>query len=283
MAYAVCHTSVSALRSAAKDKSEQLSQVLFGEVMTVIDRKKSKWVRVLTHTDATLGWIMEDHIAEINIEEFNSYTKDNRFNVELFHPVFASDNSFHIPFGSRLPGFDGLGFEMGGQRYTFSGRTIDANVKKIDGEWISKIASMFLHAPHLPGGRSSVGVDAASFVQLVYASAGIFIQRDYEETVRQGQLVDFVEESLVGDIALFEQKRGRVSHIGIILDDQRVIHVDGTVRIDHLDHYGIFNEETQKYSYRLRLIRRVLIEEEIVDDSIPSEGSLKPAKQMQMF
>lgn len=283
MSYAVCHTAISSLRSSSRERSDQLSQVLFGEVMTIIDRKVNKWVRVLTHSDSNLGWILEDHIVEITADEFNSYSKSNQFSVELFHPVFTSNSSFHIPFGSRLPGFDGLGFTLAGKRYTFSGRTIDTRSKRISGEWITKISKMFLHAPQLPGGRSPLGMDPSSFVQLVFASAGVSLERNFEELVKIGRRVDFVEEAMEGDLALFEKRKGKVIHIGIILPGKQVIHVDGTVRIDIFDHYGIFNKEEQKYSHKLRIIRRALLEDTPLDFSVPSNGFGKSAQQIKMF
>jgi hypothetical protein len=283
MSYAVCHTAISSLRSSSKERSELLSQVLFGEVMTIIDRKHNKWVRVLTHSDSVLGWILEDHIIEITADDFNTYKKSNQFSVELFHPLFSSNTSFHIPFGARLPGFDGLGFTLAGKRYTFSGRTIDTRAKRISGEWTSKVSKMFLHAPQLPGGRSPVGMDPASFVQMVFAAAGVTIERNFEDLVQLGNRIDFVEEAKEGDLALFEKRKGKVVHVGIILSGKQVIHVDGTVRVDYFDHYGIFNKEDQKYSHKLRIIRRVLLEDTPLDFSVPSGGFGKSAQQITMF
>lgn len=282
MTYAVCHISISSLRSSANNKSEQISQVLFGEVFTVIDQR-GKWVRVLTQTDAMLGWMLKDHLSDITVDEFNDYNANQRFNIELFHPVFTADSSFHIPFGAKLPRFDGLGFVLAGKRYTFSGRTIELSEQRIEGEWICKIARLFLHAPQLPGGRSSFGMDANAFIQLVFAAAAIKINRSPLDLLQKGKLIDFVEEAKAGDLAFFEKRKGYISHMGIILDNNRVIHVDGVVRIDQLDHFGVFNKETQKYSYKLRIMRRLLINDHPIDFNRPKHAATTQAKQIEMF
>jgi len=47
-------------------------------------------------------------------------------------------------------------------------------------------------------------------------------------------------------------------HAGIVLDDQKIIHVDGKVRIDHLLEEGILQSETKIYTHSLVEIRRIL-------------------------
>ena len=95
--------------------------------------------------------------------------------------------------------------------------------------------------------------------------------------------IDFVEEAKEGDLALFEKRKGKVVHVGLVLPGKQVIHVDGTVRVDYFDHYGIFNKEDQKYSHKLRIIRRVLLEDTPLDFSVPSGGFGKSAQQITMF
>jgi len=37
-----------------------------------------------------------------------------------------------------------------------------------------------------------------------------------------------------------------------------IIHVNGAVRVDRLDHTGIFNSETRGYTHSLRVIKKVV-------------------------
>lgn len=41
------------------------------------------------------------------------------------------------------------------------------------------------------------------------------------------------------------------------MSDNYIIHASGKVRIDRLDHLGIYNTETQKHSHKLRVIKKL--------------------------
>jgi hypothetical protein len=42
------------------------------------------------------------------------------------------------------------------------------------------------------------------------------------------------------------------------LKDNYIIHASGKVRIDRIDHQGIYNDELHDYSHRLRIIKRII-------------------------
>jgi hypothetical protein len=46
--------------------------------------------------------------------------------------------------------------------------------------------------------------------------------------------------------------------VGIVIDQQQILHASGNVRIDRYDHYGIFNGDTGRYSHSMRVIKRLL-------------------------
>ncbi len=76
----------------------------------------------------------------------------------------------------------------------------------------------------------------------------------------QGELVNFIHESQLGDLAFFENVDGNIIHVGIILDNEHIIHASGKVRIDKIDHNGIFNEQEMRYTHKLRLLKRIFAE-----------------------
>jgi cell wall-associated NlpC family hydrolase len=86
---------------------------------------------------------------------------------------------------------------------------------------------------------------------------GIRLLRDAYQQAEQGTLVNFIEEIQTGDLAFFDNEEERIIHVGIVLDKQTIIHASGHVRIDRLDHQGIFNVDTKKYSHKLRIIKRM--------------------------
>ncbi|HRG90423.1 MAG TPA: C40 family peptidase, partial [Chitinophagales bacterium] len=119
-----------------------------------------------------------------------------------------------------------------------------------------RVAMRYLNAPYLWGGRSPFGIDCSGFTQVVFKFADVQLMRDAYQQAEQGAMVNFVEESQPGDLAFFSNDNGKIIHVGIVLKDQRIIHSSGKVRIDRLDHFGIYNADTKKYSHQLKVIKR---------------------------
>jgi gamma-D-glutamyl-L-lysine dipeptidyl-peptidase len=247
MSFALCHLSVVPLRNSPSDKSEQVSQLLFGEIVEVLETKGRSW------TKARCTW--DNCITNAEKELF-----EERFAycLDLFHPLLSNEYSMPITLGARLPDFDGMKFIFDSQSYFYSGQAVFPENLLPTNDRVLKIARRYLLAPYQWGGRSPLGIDAAGYVQMVFKIVGINLHRSAEQQVHQGDLIDFIEQALPGDLAFFENKQGNVSHTGILLTENRIIHAFEQVRIDKIDHYGIFNEQDQRYTHRLRIIKRIL-------------------------
>ena len=87
---------------------------------------------------------------------------------------------------------------------------------------------------------------------------GYNIPRSAAEQAGEGEVLSFIEESEPGDLAFFDDKEGNIDHVGIIMKDNYIIHSYGKVRVDRLDHTGIFNTEERKYSHQLRVIKKIV-------------------------
>ncbi len=107
-------------------------------------------------------------------------------------------------------------------------------------------------------GRKTVfGTDCSGFTQTVYKILGIPLLRDAYQQAAQGETVSLLQEVRPGDLAFFDNPEGRITHVGIMLDEQRIIHASGKVRIDPIDNQGIVNADTGERTHQLRLIKRV--------------------------
>jgi cell wall-associated NlpC family hydrolase len=168
------------------------------------------------------------------------------------------DHGMPIPIGSRLPDFDGIKFVFANHTYRYSGQAVFPENLEPSAEKVLKIARRYLMSPYQWGGRSPLGIDAPGLTQMVFKLIGVNLLRTAEQQVYQGELIDFNEQAQAGDLAFFENKAGNISHVGIILPNQKIIHAAEQVRIDRLDHYGIFSENQNKYTHRLRVIKRHL-------------------------
>ncbi len=257
MNFGICALSIVPVRSSASDKSEMVSQLLFGEVVELLE-KKGSWAKIRCSWDNYIGWIDIKQVKLITPSEFKLFSSKHSCSLELVQPAISDDYYLPITLGSNLPNYDGLRFSINGSSFTFSGQVITPFDIKPNTELVLKIARRYLYAPYLWGGRSPLGIDCSGFTQVVFKLVGINLPRDAYEQVDRGELVDFVEESQDGDLAFFENRKGKITHVGILLPEGQIIHASGHVRIDKIDHYGIFNREKEKYTHRLRVIKRIL-------------------------
>ena len=73
----------------------------------------------------------------------------------------------------------------------------------------------------------------------------------------QGNVVDFLAEAKLGDLAFFDNAEGKITHVGIMLNNEQIIHASGRVKIDKIDNQGIYSEELKRYTHKLRIVKRV--------------------------
>jgi cell wall-associated NlpC family hydrolase len=117
---------------------------------------------------------------------------------------------------------------------------------------------LFLNSAYLWGGRSIFGVDCSGFCQTVFRFIGIPLLRDAYQQASQGEAIGFLEETKLGDLAFFDNEEGRITHVGMLLDQDTIIHASGRVRMDTIDHLGIVNVDTGLHTHKLRIIKRML-------------------------
>ena len=102
-----------------------------------------------------------------------------------------------------------------------------------------------------------MGIDCSGLVQICARMSGLLIPRDSSQQVKEGELVYFLQETQLGDLAFFGDEDGVITHVGIIMGNEQIIHSSGQVRIDYLDQTGIFNKERNEHTHRLQAIKRL--------------------------
>lgn len=230
----ICTVSVAAIRAESSHQSEMTSQLLYGETVDIVENGK-KFLRIKVDFDGYEGWIDAQQIAKIPAEVL----KQRSF--ELISHTLKTYNTRQgkilLSIGSEVA------VEKAGTH----------NTSSLDD--ISETAEQFLNVPYLWSGRSFFGVDCSGFVQLVYKIHGMCLPREAYQQAEVGDALSFVEESKPGDLAFFENEDGLITHVGMMLEDQQIIHAYGKVRIDSLDSMGIFNKDLNKHTHKLRFIR----------------------------
>lgn len=257
MSFGICSLSIVPCRKEPSSTSEMVTQLLFGETYTIVEDRED-WIQIITNYDNYPCWISAKQHTRLRDVDYKNL-QSGTLSSELVQVVNQSDNQsiFPITIGSTLPNFkDGTG-KIGDVNFSFEGQTADFNTKKTV-QNIKETAYLFLNAPYLWGGRSPFGIDCSGFTQLVYKLNGYKLPRDASQQVEIGSALSFVEEAEAGDLAFFDNEEGNIVHVGIVLDNQQIIHASGSVRIDKFDHYGIFHSDNKKYSHMLRVIKKVI-------------------------
>lgn len=256
--FGICRLSIVPMRDRHSDKAEMVSQLLFGESYKIIEiSADKKWHKIETDFDEYQGWIDARQSTEIS-EEYYDYIQKLEYKVctDLISSILYKKQMLNIVIGSILPIASSELFEMN-EQFAFNGESKNLG-QKADFEFLKKIAMKYLNTPYLWGGKSPFGIDCSGFTQQVFKVSGYILKRDSFQQYLQGKKVN-KKDGQPGDLAFFANEQEKIVHTGILLEDNKIIHASGKVRIDKWDEKGIFNAETESYTHRLAGIRRIMI------------------------
>jgi hypothetical protein len=256
MLYGICNLSIVPLRSESSESSEMVSQVLFGEHFKVLEKRKN-WSKIRLQFDSYEGYIDNKQFAEITEEQFSALNKtETVLSGELIDFITDVKGSLStICIGSTLPFYNHKKISLNNEELKYEGAIIS---KKLDKSYLLKTAFMYLNAPYLWGGKTPFGIDCSGFTQMVYKLCGYQLLREAKQQAAQGEVLSFIEESEPGDLAFFDNNEGVITHVGIIMKDNYIIHAHGKVRIDRIDHSGIYNVDSKRHTHKLRVIKKII-------------------------
>lgn len=242
----ICNLAVVPLRKLPDSTSEIVSQLLFGDRYEVHHIDKG-WADITLTNENYRGFISEKQLCLI-VDALPDNWMVNT--IYPFVEAHGAQGNLLLPAGCHIPAVSPFTI----QHETYS---ITTQVPSYSPEDIGTIAQQYLNVPYLWGGKTAFGIDCSGFCQVVFRQCGIELPRDAYQQAECGTTLSFVEECRMGDLAFFDNDAGRITHVGIMLDNQRIIHASGKVRIDYLDHHGILNAEEKQYSHKLRLLKRL--------------------------
>ena len=269
MEFGITFQSVVPVRAGPSHLAEQVTQILFGELFLILFKEK-EWRKIRLEYDNYEGWI---HSSQVTLLDEREYLRlldlEPAISLDLVQLVSNETKGTIIPvlLGSSLPGFDGKQMVIGGMVFSFDGlisgtlpsnQALTPQERRAARQTVMNDALLYLNAPYAWGGRSPFCIDCSGLTQMVYKLKKIRLLRDASQQAIQGEPLNFISEAEPGDLVFFDKEEGKITHAGLMLDSHRILHASGKVRIDAVDHEGIFNEEEQKYTHRLRLIRRII-------------------------
>ncbi|MEO0733151.1 MAG: NlpC/P60 family protein [Bacteroidota bacterium] len=256
-AYATGRYTAAAIRARPKARAEMTSQLLLGEPVTVLEPGKT-FSRIRCVDDDFEGFVRSDQLLAVDERTFRHQRDNPAFALDLYSLLLGDTLGLPVTFGARLPQFDGMRLQHGEQSFTYSGQAALSEDLRTDAELLLRFARKWLYAPQLEGGRTPTGIDAAALIQLVCRLVNIKLPRTAAAMSHHGRMVDFVVQAQSADLAFFDNRRGEINHVGLLLPDSRILHVHDRVRVDAVDHYGVFNYELGRYTHRLRIVKRLL-------------------------
>ena len=243
---AYCKVSISPVRKESKDQSEMVTQLLFGELITVL-QVNEPWAEIKILGDGYKGFIDFKHFGRLTEKELKRWNDGLSYLKERERVLHTPWGVQRICRGSFVP--ENLNeFNIGQDSFKF----IDQGGESFNSPL--EYALDYLNTPYLWGGKSPFGIDCSGITQIIYRLFDINLPRDASDQINVGSEIDF-DECKAGDLAYFD-KNGKVTHVGILDGNGGIIHASGCVRLDKLTPEGIIHSSTGYLTHKLTCIRR---------------------------
>ena len=272
--YAISNTPVTPVREEPSEAAEQATQLLFGELCEIVERRSS-WAKICSTKDGQIGWVSAKMMTPVSEEVVQLLTESRAAKGEGVVAVplavaieIETGEKRMLSIGTRLPNYRKGSFELLGKKYKIDPRGVyrlesgEVNGKKATGEDVVRVARQLLNVSYLWGGKNMMGYDCSGFTQTVYSVFGIDLLRHAREQVTQGEEVGSLAEAHPGDLVFFDHadrdpNATRITHVGMLISPTEVLHCSGCVHVDRIDENGIYLANG-KMTHHLAKIKRYL-------------------------
>lgn len=266
---AVVETSTCYMRIAPDYESALETQELMGTIVEIVG--ESSYWREIVSPQPYKAWTTEKTLVEMTSEEIQEYKEAPKYMfAELYGHIYMepSEKSQTI---CDLVGGDVMRMVHKNGKAVIKGRwamvmlpsgktgwvqksaveelgeRIDIRMGEGSGNMISRermeaiisSAHQLLGVPYLWGGMSAKGVDCSGLVRISAIMNGVLLPRNASQMIKCGIPVQ-LDQLQRGDLVFFgtaasDEKPMRVTHVGIYLGDNHIIHSSHLVRINSLD------------------------------------------------
>jgi cell wall-associated NlpC family hydrolase len=254
MNFAACIVPVAPIRKEASHRSEMTSQLLFGECVQAL-QQFGDFVQVHCLFDDYEGWVQLSQLATVS----ESFTQQNHALLTAEPISIATINGIPmmLPPGCFMGCFNNGVLQIGKYQVTFNQQPFELDDSSSEDSLLS-IMQPYLNTSYLWGGKSLFGIDCSGFVQQVYKMLDKQLPRDAYQQAAVGEVVNFLQEAQCGDLAFFDNAEGKITHVGILLNPNKIMHASGKVRVDTIDSMGIINGDTGERTHKLRVVKTVM-------------------------
>lgn len=277
MNHAIVLHSVVPVRLEAREGAEQETQLLFGELCEVLE-SLPRWYKIRNEADGEEGYVDYKMITLMSEEEYQTCAavvagSTARVMLPMTYAV-SGNNGQTVPLtlGTRLPGYHEGQFEVLGVTFRIDKAAVAEHPLQLTAETLMQVLRFMLNTPYLWGGKNALGMDCSGLTQTVMSLFGIYLPRNASRQITCGRKVGALGEAQAGDLVFFDHNdpssentepnncKGdtHISHVGILLDAERVVHCSGRVKTERIDERGIYGAEQQLYTHHLAAIRRYM-------------------------
>ena len=232
--------------------------MLFGEKAEITEVNSKDWAHVVCLFDGYSGWCRKSQLALLHRKEFHKETR--HMVASNTSRLLTEHGEMWLPLGSELTGLKGGTIKLIAETAHFKGTKIAFDKLPTNAETLCKAAFQYLHAPYQWGGRTVAGIDCSGLTQMAFKMANFALLRDAHQQAQQGVLVEFLQETRAGDVAFFEDRDGKIIHVGLLLGNNTIIHAsdnNGRVAVDKIDQGGIVSISLKKRTHNLRFVKRM--------------------------
>ena len=263
--------SIVPVRAEAREGSEQNTQMLFGELCTILE-EHPRWKRIQLDSDGQEGWVDAKMIAPIGGKDYTAYKKAYAQAATVVFPMayaVSENNGQTLPLtaGTKLTNYKDGRFEVLGVGFRIDPNMVSVQPVALSLQTLLETTRFFINTPYLWGGKNALGMDCSGFTQVIMSLFGRHLLRNASEQAAQGRRITDLNRAQAGDLAFFghkepgqtgnSQQPTAVTHVGIVIDSERVIHCSGRVKVEKLDSTGIYSAEQGDYTHHLICIRRI--------------------------
>jgi cell wall-associated NlpC family hydrolase len=253
MAFVIAMVGTVPIRKDAAHRSEMVSQLLFGELAEVL-QKEPDFTKIRCVYDNYEGWCQSKQLLPVDLSQVDQNNK--QLSADWINTLDLNGDPMHLSLGTSLSLFTNGKAQVEKYSFSYNGNAWNPLQASFTEESIRKISMQHINTPYLWGGRSVFGIDCSGFVQQVFRFFNIAIPRDAYQQAASGEVVGFLQEVQCGDLAFFDNEDGKITHVGLLYNQDTIIHSSGKVRVDKIDTMGIIDSDTGERTHRLRIIKR---------------------------
>jgi cell wall-associated NlpC family hydrolase len=207
--------------------SEQMDQLLFGEIFEVIE-EEGAFLWGQARRDGYVGFVDAKALARVDAEPTHMVSALRTYAFAESSIKSRASGPYSLGSLVAVEAVEGQLSKVAGAGWMTSAHL--APIGEFESDPAS-VAERFLGAPYLWGGRESLGLDCSGLVQQARFACGLACPRDTDQQETLGRAIERAEFGR-GDLVFWK------GHVAMGLDAERIVHANGfhmMVAIEPLD------------------------------------------------